>query len=47
MHITLRPHDGIAEVLTSGSTTLASLRLAVSQSPVSAARTALAGHLGV
>lgn len=47
MHITLRQLEVFAEVLKSGSTTLASQRLALSQSAVSAALTDLEGQLGV
>ncbi|PAX80106.1 DNA-binding transcriptional regulator YeiE [Citrobacter sp. TSA-1] len=47
MHITLRQLEVFAEVLKSGSTTQASVMLALSQSAVSAALTDLEGHLGV
>ena len=47
MHITLRQLEVFAEVLKSGSTTQASVMLALSQSAVSAALTALEGQLGV
>ena len=47
MHITLRQLEVIAEVLKSGSTTQASVMLALSQSAVSAALTDLEGQLGV
>ncbi|QLZ30536.1 LysR family transcriptional regulator [Citrobacter freundii] len=47
MHITLRQLEVFAEVLKSGSTTQASVMLALSQSAVSAALTDLEGQLGV
>ena len=47
MHITLRQLEVFAEVLKSGSTTQASVMLALSQSAVSAAVTDLEGQLGV
>lgn len=47
MHITLRQLEVFAEVLKSGSTTRASVMLALSQSAVSAALTDLEGQLGV
>ncbi|MCX9000145.1 DNA-binding transcriptional regulator YeiE [Citrobacter portucalensis] len=47
MHITLRQLEVFAEVLKSGSTTQASIMLALSQSAVSAALTDLEGQLGV
>ena len=47
MHITLRQLEVVAEVLKSGSTTQASVMLALSQSAVSAALTDLEGQLGV
>lgn len=47
MHITLRQLEVFTEVLKSGSTTQASVMLALSQSAVSAALTDLEGQLGV
>ena len=47
MHITLRQLEVFAEVLKSGSTTQASVMLALSQSAVRAALTDLEGQLGV
>ncbi|MEH0014269.1 DNA-binding transcriptional regulator YeiE [Citrobacter portucalensis] len=47
MHITLRQLEVFAEVLKSGSTTQASVMLALSQSAVSSALTDLEGQLGV
>ncbi|HFV9305521.1 LysR family transcriptional regulator [Citrobacter freundii] len=47
MHITLRQLEVFVEVLKSGSTTQASVMLALSQSAVSAALTDLEGQLGV
>ena len=47
MHITLRQLEVFAEVLKRGSTTQASVMLALSQSAVSAALTDLEGQLGV
>ncbi|MFP1798778.1 DNA-binding transcriptional regulator YeiE [Lonsdalea quercina] len=47
MHITLRQLEVFTEVLKTGSTTQASVALALSQSAVSAALSDLEGHLGV